>query len=258
MDDRLSVEVEDRLRKTAAEFSYPPLPDISGKVLTRLKLAHAKRPLHMQKLAWVLVVLIVMTAGLLVAPPVRAQILEFLQVGVVRIFLGEPGEMLPPTQPLDLPSPSTALIPSLQTIAGETDLQNARAQVPFPIQLPGYPEDLGQPNRVFLQDMAGPMVVLVWMEPHEPEQVRLSLHLVGHGSYAIGKSMPNTVEMAEVNGQNAIWAEGPYILNMKNGNVENIRLIQGHVLIWEENELTYRLETDLPLNEAIQIAESLR
>jgi hypothetical protein len=29
------------------------------------------------------------------------------------------------------------------------------------------------------------------------------------------------------------------------------------VLIWEENQITYRLETDLPLEEAVRIAESL-
>jgi hypothetical protein len=35
-------------------------------------------------------------------------------------------------------------------------------------------------------------------------------------------------------------------------------LINGHVLIWEEGNITYRLETALPLEEAIKIAESLQ
>jgi hypothetical protein len=70
--------------------------------------------------------------------------------------------------------------------------------------------------------------------------------------------MPRTVEMTQVNKQPAVWAEGPYILNMKNGGAENYRLIDGYVLIWEEGGLTYRLETDLSMEEAIRIAESLR
>jgi hypothetical protein len=37
-----------------------------------------------------------------------------------------------------------------------------------------------------------------------------------------------------------------------------IRLIEGNVLIWTEGDLTYRIETDLSLEEAIRIAESLQ
>ena len=36
------------------------------------------------------------------------------------------------------------------------------------------------------------------------------------------------------------------------------RLITGYVLIWRDGDITYRLETDLPLEEAVKIAESLR
>jgi hypothetical protein len=35
-------------------------------------------------------------------------------------------------------------------------------------------------------------------------------------------------------------------------------LIEGHVLIWKEGDITYRLETDLPVEEAVKIAESLK
>jgi hypothetical protein len=34
--------------------------------------------------------------------------------------------------------------------------------------------------------------------------------------------------------------------------------VDGHVLIWTEGAITYRLETALPESEAIRIAESLR
>ena len=45
---------------------------------------------------------------------------------------------------------------------------------------------------------------------------------------------------------------------MRNGDIQFTRMIDGHVLIWEENKITYRLETDLELDEAIRIAESLQ
>ena len=62
----------------------------------------------------------------------------------------------------------------------------------------------------------------------------------------------------EVNGQRAIWTVGPYPLRLYNGDIEFTRLIKGHVLIWQEGDITYRLETDLSLEEAVKIAESLQ
>lgn len=258
MDDSQFAEMEARLKDMVVEFRYPPLPDIPRKVLPRLKPAPTIRSFRPQKLTWVIVVLIAVMAGALVAPPVRAQILEFFQIGVVKIFQPPASETQAPTSSPGQPSPAQALLPSLQAIAGQTNLQSAQERVGFPIRLPTYPTELGEPDLVFLQDMGGPVVVLVWLDPQAPEQVRLSLHLVSPGSYAIGKSMPHSIEMAEVNGQTAVWAEGPYFLNMRNGNIENFRLIQGYVLIWEEDGLTYRLETDLPLREAVKVAESLK
>jgi hypothetical protein len=258
MDDLRLKNLETRVRETAADFNYPPLPDIRSKVLPRLNPNSPSKAFQKQRLAWGLVVILVVAAGLMAVPPVRAQVLDFLQVGAVRISLLAPVES-PVTTPLpETLTPSASLLPALQAIAGETDLHAAQERVPFPIRLPAYPTDLGDPDRVFLQDMAGPMVVLVWMEPQQPDRVRISLHLIAPGSYAVGKSMPRTIEMAEVNGQSAVWAEGPYILNLKNGTVENYRLIDGHVLIWEDGDLTYRLETRLPLEEAVRIAGSLR
>ena len=35
------------------------------------------------------------------------------------------------------------------------------------------------------------------------------------------------------------------------------RLVEGNVLLWEQDGVTYRLETELPLDEAIKVAESL-
>jgi hypothetical protein len=258
MDDLQFEQVETRLREMAAGYNYPPVPDIRSRVLPRLNPYAATKRFQKQRLAWTLVVILAVAAGMLAVPPVRAQFLEFLQVGAVRINLVAPAEA-PATTPLsETLTPDASLLPALQAIAGETDLHTAQERVSFPIRLPAYPTDLGEPDRVFLQDMAGPLVVLVWMEPHQPDQVRVSLHLIAPGSYAVGKSMPRTIEMAEVNGQSAVWAEGPYLLTLRNGTVDNYRLIDGHVLIWEDGDLTYRLETDLPLEEAVRIAGSLR
>jgi hypothetical protein len=46
-------------------------------------------------------------------------------------------------------------------------------------------------------------------------------------------------------------------LILPNGDIQFERLVSGHVLIWAGLDVTYRLETDLSLKEAVRIAESL-
>jgi hypothetical protein len=148
---------------------------------------------------------------------------------------------------------------SVMDLAGETTLAEAQEQIDFPIRLPTYPADLGSPDRVFFQNIGGPAVVLVWLDPNKPSRVALSLHQLGPGTFA-DKGNPGSVQETTVNGRQALWTEGPYILQFRRGNrvdYDMRRLVTGRVLIWVEGEVTYRLETDLPLEEAVRVAESL-
>jgi hypothetical protein len=126
--------------------------------------------------------------------------------------------------------------------------------------VPTCPGDLGEPDRVYLQDMNGPVVVLVWIEPGNPDRARLSLHALGPGTYA-RKFVGEVVREAEVGGRRALWTRGEHLLQFEHaGRVIDgtRRLVQGNTLIWTRGAVTYRLETGLPLREAVKIAESLR
>jgi hypothetical protein len=46
-------------------------------------------------------------------------------------------------------------------------------------------------------------------------------------------------------------------VRFSNGNIDFVRMIAGHVLIWAEGDVTYRLETSLSMEEAVRVAESL-
>lgn len=263
---------EARLRVTASALPYPPTPDVAGAVRRRLaerRPVAAPRSLVVRRprLAWAIAVVVLIAAALLAVPEVRAGLIRFLQIGAVRIFLVAPsptptatpaptsiGTPFPPTA---TPRPTPTLIASLTDLAGETTLENAQTRAGFPIPLPAYPSDLGPPARVFLQDLGGPMVVLVWLDPDQPNRVRLSLHLLACERCAT-KTEPTVIETTSVNGQPAVWAEGPYLLQLANGDTVIRRLIEGHVLIWTDGPITYRLETDLTVEEAVRIAESLK
>jgi hypothetical protein len=106
--------------------------------------------------------------------------------------------------------------------------------------------------------MGSPMLVLVWIDREHPDKVRMSMEEIAPGSWVLQKFQPQVIEDTSVNGQPAVWTEGPYMLQVKGNNYVTKRLIEGHALIWTQAGITYRLETDLSLKEAIKIAESLQ
>lgn len=256
------TEFEKQLLAIAKGMEYPRTPDIAGSVTTRLH-SSTRLSLRTRPLAWSLTILLILLSSLMLIPPARAAILEFIQIGIVRIFPGQAPstatlEPSAPTTATPSSQPSTLLTTFLDQIAGETKLANAQEIARYPILLPSYPTELGLPNHVYIQDANGYMTILVWVDAQQPERVTMSLHFIPEGSWAIEKFQPAVIQETMVNGQRAIWAEGPYPLRLSNGNMEFVRLIDGHVLIWEEGGITYRLETDLVLEEAVKIAESLQ
>ncbi len=261
------MNFEAQLRSIANRMEYPRTPDIAGTVSARLR--QPTRPRFISKpLAWSLTLALILFSSLMLIPPARAAILEFIQIGVVRIFRTEPTPVTPPQSvpPVQMPVTATpaatvmpqALVPLLEKLAGEMPLEDVQPHVNYPILLPSYPADLGRPDRIFVQDADGPMTIMVWLDPQDPREIQMSLHFLPPDSWAIKKVEPTMIEETQVSGNYAIWAVGPYPLRYKNGDLEFTRMIDGHVLIWQDGEITYRLETDLPLQEAIKIAESLR
>jgi hypothetical protein len=268
-----------RLQREALQFEFPPTPDIAGAVRGRLEEKPVPALRILTPARALLVLALAAAAVLLAVPSARATVFEALQVGVVRILLGEPeaeqgvatatsasgeleagpataagepgdGSFAPPVT--QVPQPS-----ALDQLAGETSLEEARRLAGFEIRLPAYPPDLGAPDRVFYQPM-GPTVILVWTDPGVPNPPRLSLFILGE-TILLDKAAPTVLERTAVGGEAAYWAEGPYMLAIRGERELELRLlVQGHVLIWAEGALTYRLESGLPLKEALRIAESLR
>jgi hypothetical protein len=270
---------DERLREIASQFRYPPTPDVAGSVVKRLETG--SRPRAKMRSAWVVTGLLVLLLVVLFAVPgVRAEIVRFFQVGVVRILPATP------TQPVEssLPQVPTTVTPmtilpitatpqstttplgsqyeppysvSMAGLAGETTLADAQSNLPFKIRLLEYPANLGTPGRVFLQE-DGQMVILVWTDPNDSQKALLSLYEIGPGSVIIQKFEPRVIRETQVNGQYAVWVQGPYMLQLANGMYDFRRLVGGNTLIWEEDKITYRLESDQALEDTLKIAESLK
>jgi hypothetical protein len=252
-----------QLREVAPAFIYPPTPDIAGAVRQRLSRAGTPQRgarVMRSKLSWGLIALllvVLLLAALLSVPQVQAFVRSLFRIGSVEIVV------VPSTATPTLATPGPSATPSNPlNLVGETTLAIANAELPFGIKLPSYPADLGLPNRVFVQDLDGSALILAWTEPGRPDEARLVLYELYLG-VAGRKEVEDfkVVEETTVGGRRAMWVKGTHLLQFYDarGNAWSgmRRLVQGNVLIWEEAGITYRLESTLPMSEAVRIAESL-
>ncbi len=219
---------EEGISKLAADFKYPRTPDLATNV--------ARPDARLGRLDWRLalpIAAMIATAAVAFAvPPVRAALVEVLGLGSVEIVLGEP---TPIVQRVEISLP------------GETTLDSAREASAVHIPLP---PSLGTPNRVFVLSRVGNTVVLAW------EDAGIALYVIPPGPL-VQKLSPENVEQTLVNGRPAIWTSGDHFLELVENDPNQLVFVTDHVLIWTEDDVTYRLETDLPLVDAILIAESL-
>jgi hypothetical protein len=244
--------MEHLLRRAAKEFAYPATPDLARRVQGRLANPHGQQ--WMGGLRWAAVALAIVLAILLVAPAGRAALYRVLQVGNVLIFIDPtpaPTASATPQQP----TPGPTDVVEVGKLGGEITLAEAAEQVDFPLLLPQVPEGIGPPDRVFLQEIGGDTVVLVWLG-EDNVTVELALFLLGPGSI-VHKMEPRVLRTTTVRGRPAIWATGPYVVVLKGQQVDVRRLTGGNVLIWEEDGVTFRLETQGSMDEAKRMAESL-
>jgi hypothetical protein len=277
MSEQRNSDFEARLMALANQFPYPQTPDIAGKFDWRLG-DRRRGVFQIRRIAWVVIILVAVMASLFAVPNVRARLLQFLQIGSIRILLAEPTLTSTPTQtlsteranlqitatvtPVGVEIPPTATpdygtyLLSVLDLDGETTLQEVRKKSEFPIRTPTYPPNIGEPDRVFYQQLGDrAFVVLVWLYPDTDDQVWISLYALGEGTAGF-KGEPRVLEETQVNGERAIWTDGPHFFSV-DGFYQNGRLVKSPVLIWTSQGLTYRLEADLSKGEMIRIAESI-
>lgn len=256
MNDK-NASWEAAIRETAASFPYPPTPDVTAAVREHLAApAHPSSPVR-ARLAWAIALLLLIVAGVLAVPQARAAVFEIIRAGAIIIFAGEPTPAVAsPTPPTQSESPpGTAAFP----LAGRTTLEKAQAQVSFSLRIPLTE---GMPAEVYLQKLPDPglgeqVVIMLWRDPAQPERVRLRLHQIGSPYYGLKQASISAVTQTEVNGQPAYWLEGGHQLLLDSGPEQESYFVEGNVLIWADDAITYRLESELSLEEAVHIAESL-
>lgn len=96
-----------------------------------------------------------------------------------------------------------------------------------------------------VQTDLGEKIILIWFEDQENEHIRMALMEFGHDA-SNGEYVSREVEVTLVNGPPAIWIDEPLTMwiNAKADYWKDISIpIDGNVLIWEDGNITYCLES---------------
>jgi hypothetical protein len=250
---------------------------------------------NQRRLAVTLVALIALAAAVLaISPEARTAVAE--RLGLRGVLIREvPAVATPlPTAPGAVASPQAAASPgaapgavaSPQAAASGAapaapsagarlalgqpfTLEQVRGRVTFQVPLPGV---LGPPDEVYLLNQPpGGQVALVYApRPDLPQANTTGVGLLLTAfqgtvpSGIVGKGIPpgTRIEEVRVNGGRGYWIAGDphsfvYLDSGGQGRTETTRLA-GNVLLWEQSQLTLRLESALSKDEVLGIASSVR
>jgi hypothetical protein len=257
-------ELEATLTELGERLAYPRPTRLAAAVRERLSEPRPRRwweavlsPRYAfaPAVATLLLILVVSLAAL---PGVRAAADEFLRLRGIDIFR----TTATPTAP--------AASPALPFPGDRVSLDEARRRAPF-LRAPADAR-LGAPDQVYVdQTQAGDRVTLVYVSrpdiPVSREAGVSSVVVAFRGqvdeSLFAKVAVPGTrVEEVTVNGGRGYWLEGTphqffYRDSAGNPSPETLRLA-GNTLLWEQGGVTFRLEAQIPRDDALRIATTFR
>jgi len=199
---------------------------------------------------------LIAASALVVSPGAREAVARFLGVrGVetVRLDALPPGVLMVTLPDLDVGEPT-----SLAEVRGQLDYR------PFTFD----PARFGPPDGVYLDGSALSYVYRPTPDLPETKVAGVGLLLTqfeGQTGYDIVKKVVDddtAIEAVSVGDRPGLWIEGQHAVAYLDPTIDNfvevpVRL-SGSVLLWQDGELTVRLEVNLSREEAIAVAETLR
>lgn len=223
--------LERRLAELADDLRVPVPDGLDTAVMARIGSA---RPRSRWR-RWVAGLLLGLLGGGVVVSPVGATIREWLGFHGVAVESGDPAT-------------GTPVVP---TATGTLGLAQAAAMVGF---TPVVPAELGPPEGVEVSDDAL-VVSLSWST--ESGTLRLD-QFRGSVEPLFWKTAPGAV-LVPVSGRDALWLPTAHEVTVMSAEGDIRQLpsrLAAPTLVWLDGDLTLRLEGDLTLEEATEIAES--
>ncbi len=234
-------EVELRLASLAQAVEYPPTPDLASAVERSLLPRVDRQPSRRRGLAVALAVVLVVAAGVLAfSPGARSAFLELFRLQGATVTRVES-------------------LPEVELIAfdlGErVDRAEAERRVGFELL------DLGEPDAIYVR--ADRVASLVYGPLERPRLVLSQLDgAVWDGFHKKAVGTGTTIENVTVRGEPGLFVSGEehYVMFVDgDGLITDERTaLAGNTLLWNRGPLLLRLEADVPRDEALELAESVR
>ena len=255
------------------QMAYPPTPALAERVRREIaQRPSPRRSMRAVRLRWwqsfipaqrrlavALVALIALAAAILaVSPEARTVVAE--RLGLRGVIIREI-----PAVPTPLPTAAGARLALGQPLT----LEEVQTRITFQVLVPSL---LGRPDEVYLGNTppGGQVALVYYPRPDLPQANTTGVGLLltafqGNVPAGIfGKGVPpgTRIEEVQVNGGHGYWIEGDphtifYLDSRGQGRTETTRLA-GNVLLWEQNQLTLRLESALPKDHVLRIAASVQ
>jgi hypothetical protein len=254
--------LEAALRDVGRHLAWPPTPDLApavrlqverGAEVATLPRRHVRRGLVLAAAA----LFVVLAGTLALSPGLRAAILRFFTLPGVTIEVDE-------TAPPGDPSPDVGVEPFL---GRRVALDEARREVLFPVAVPAA---LGEPDEVYLLGGgARALVTLAYRDapgvPVDPETgyAVLLTQLRGRPTESLIKKtdLEAGVVPLDVNGEQGYFVRGEHLVYVQAPGADPIPdepRIAGNTLLWTRGPATLRLEANVSLDRALDIARTVR
>ncbi len=251
-------DLEGALRSLGGLLDYPSGSGVARVVVARI----ATAPRRSQPRSWrvaavaVAAAVAVLAATLALSAGARRAVAGWLGVGGDRI-------RIVPTVP------SAGPLGSELNLGPAVSLAQARLEAGFRIAIPSR---LGTPDAIHLR--TGLVQDQVWLvyrtrpgiQPAEETGVAVLVsEFPGEVDEAFMQKLIDggtSLQRVRVNGTQGFWLSGaPHqvaYLDPKGRPVEDLVRLAGNVLVWDEGRITFRIEADVSLQEALAIAASMR
>ena len=239
------------LTETARGVVYPPAPNLSLRVLAAIREPAPRRSLATRQAFVGLVAVALLVLAALAISPSRDAIARLFGVEGSKI------EFLPTPLPGETPSPYPITAGTAQPggVVTEIALDDIPDKAGFEPALPGVANERLGSTIVFY---AGQPVVMHHYGDFDLWQTQL------RQDAGFGKGVPEggVVEEVEVGGVPGVWLTGAehyvyYYTDTGFTVSDSQRLVERSTLVWRTDAFFYRIETDLALEEALRIAETL-
>ena len=238
-------ELEHALRQLGATIEFPEPPDLATRVRGQLGGA-PDRGWAPRRLAVIAVaVLVVALAAVMAVPSARTSVLEWLGIKGVSV-----------TRVETLPEVGVLRPSELGT---RVSLAEARVRAPWLVE-PRL-KTVGPPDEVYYStDVPGDQVTFVWGTTSD---ARLLMTQSPGEAFAEKMLTPETSsEPAKVDGRPGVWFSGEphaFIYRDERGQIrEETSRLARNTLLWQDGQLTVRIEGDLSKDEALEIARCVR